>query len=313
MKPGIYPLTGRTTLLQCIAMAGLTPLADLKGVVIFRQIGGKKMGAVFDIKAIRAGNAEDPLVYGDDIVVVDQSGAKTALSNFIRQPSPLQRLRHLLVAQSKVHTNATQSPLDAADEGPEQLPMPAMSAREDARCACTRSQPQALSLDLRSGAEAQKTRGRSICSTIGASWSSAAGRCWPRLAMVLVIALVEHAADHADLSRKRVAANRTRQSAGGQVGGYQCQRPWRLRLRRQFLPDPDRVAEEPALAQRVVSQLGLAESGEMDRLWPRSSWRTSWNRCSWTGRRFEERGQGRRAGNGTRQGTKPAPSCASLA
>jgi len=87
MKPGIYPLTGRTTLLQCIAQAGLTPLADLKGVVIFRQIGGKKMGAVFDIKAIRAGNAEDPLVYGDDVIVVDQNGAKTALSNFIRAAS----------------------------------------------------------------------------------------------------------------------------------------------------------------------------------------------------------------------------------
>ena len=87
MKPGIYPLTGRTSLLQCIAQAGLTPLADLRGVVIFRQIGGKKMGAVFDIKAIRAGDAEDPLVYGDDIIVVDQSGGKTALSNFIRAAS----------------------------------------------------------------------------------------------------------------------------------------------------------------------------------------------------------------------------------
>jgi len=87
MKPGIYPLTGRTTLLQCIAQSGLTPLADLQGVVIFRQVGGKKMGAVFDIKAIRAGDAEDPLVYGDDVIVVDQSGGKTALSNFIRAAS----------------------------------------------------------------------------------------------------------------------------------------------------------------------------------------------------------------------------------
>jgi polysaccharide export outer membrane protein len=83
-KPGIYPISGRTTLLQAIAMAeGLDPLANLQGVVIFRQIEGKKMGAVFDLKSIRAGKAEDPLVYGDDIVVVDQSGSKTALRRFI--------------------------------------------------------------------------------------------------------------------------------------------------------------------------------------------------------------------------------------
>lgn len=78
-KPGIYPLTGRTTLLQAIAMAeGLDPLADLKGIVIFRVVEGKKMGARFDMKAIRSGTAADPQVYGDDIIVIDQSGSKTA-------------------------------------------------------------------------------------------------------------------------------------------------------------------------------------------------------------------------------------------
>jgi polysaccharide export outer membrane protein len=83
-KPGIYPLTGRTTLLQTIAMGGgVNNLANLQGVVVFRQIQGKKMGAVFDLKAIRAGNAEDPVIYGDDIIVVDQSGSKTALRRFI--------------------------------------------------------------------------------------------------------------------------------------------------------------------------------------------------------------------------------------
>lgn len=83
-KPGIYPLTGRTTLLQAIAMGGgLDKLADPRGVVIFRQIQGKKMGAVFDLRNIRAGKDEDPLVYGDDIVVVEQSGSKTALRRFI--------------------------------------------------------------------------------------------------------------------------------------------------------------------------------------------------------------------------------------
>jgi polysaccharide export outer membrane protein len=84
MKPGIYPLTGRTTLLQAIAMGGgLDRVADPRGIVIFRQIGGKKMGAVFDLRSIRAGKDEDPLLYGDDVVVVEESGSKTALRRFI--------------------------------------------------------------------------------------------------------------------------------------------------------------------------------------------------------------------------------------
>lgn len=83
-NPGIYPLTGRTSLIQAIAMAqGLDPLANPQGVVIFRMIKGKKMAAVFDIAAIRSGNAEDPRVYGDDIIVIEQSGSKTALRRFI--------------------------------------------------------------------------------------------------------------------------------------------------------------------------------------------------------------------------------------
>lgn len=84
-KPGIYPLTGKTTLLQAVAMAGgLDPLAQLDGVVVFRQVDGKKMAAVFDLRKIRTGAAEDPQVYGDDLVVVEQSGSKSALQNFIK-------------------------------------------------------------------------------------------------------------------------------------------------------------------------------------------------------------------------------------
>jgi polysaccharide export outer membrane protein len=83
-KPGIYPLTGRTTLLQAIALGGgVTNLADLRGVIIFRQIGGKRMGAVFDLKAVRGGNAEDPVIYGDDIIVIEQSGSKTAMRRIL--------------------------------------------------------------------------------------------------------------------------------------------------------------------------------------------------------------------------------------
>jgi polysaccharide export outer membrane protein len=83
-NPGIYPITGKTTLLQAIAIGGgLDPLADLKGVVVFRHVEGKKMAAVFDLRDIRAGRSEDPQVFGDDVIVIEQSGSKTALRRVI--------------------------------------------------------------------------------------------------------------------------------------------------------------------------------------------------------------------------------------
>lgn len=84
-KPGIYPLTGQTSLLQAIALAeGLSEMADLQGVIIFRVIEGKKKAAKFDLKQIRKGNAEDPAIYGDDIVVVEQSGSKSIFSKIVQ-------------------------------------------------------------------------------------------------------------------------------------------------------------------------------------------------------------------------------------
>lgn len=83
-KPGIYPVNGQTSLLQAIALSeGLDPLANEHGVVVFRRIDGRRMAAVFDMRAIRQGAAVDPPVYGGDIIMVDQSGPKTALRRFI--------------------------------------------------------------------------------------------------------------------------------------------------------------------------------------------------------------------------------------
>lgn len=83
-NPGIYPITGKTTLLQAIAIAGgVDSLADMKGIVVFRQIQGKKMAAVFDLRDIRSGKTEDPQVFGDDVIVAEPSGSKTALRRFI--------------------------------------------------------------------------------------------------------------------------------------------------------------------------------------------------------------------------------------
>ena len=84
-KPGIYPITGRTSLLQAIALAeGVDDkIADLGGIVLMRQVEGKRQAAVFDLRLVRKGVIDDPQVYGDDIIVVEQSGSKSAFRRFI--------------------------------------------------------------------------------------------------------------------------------------------------------------------------------------------------------------------------------------
>ena len=84
-KPGIYPITGKTTLLQAIALAGGVDdkTADLGGIVLMRQVDGKRMAAAYDLRQVRKGVVDDPLIYGDDIIVIEQSASKTALRRFI--------------------------------------------------------------------------------------------------------------------------------------------------------------------------------------------------------------------------------------
>lgn len=84
-RPGIYPLSGRTSLLQAIVMSGgINEYANPRGIIIFRVIEGKRMAAVFDLRLIRGGNAEDPQVYGDDLIVIDESGTKSAYRDILK-------------------------------------------------------------------------------------------------------------------------------------------------------------------------------------------------------------------------------------
>ncbi len=84
-KPGIYPITGRTTLLQGVAIGGglNDQLADPGGIVVMRNVGGKRMAAVYDLRQVRRGTVENPELYGDDIIVVEQSGSKTMFRRII--------------------------------------------------------------------------------------------------------------------------------------------------------------------------------------------------------------------------------------
>jgi polysaccharide export outer membrane protein len=81
-SPGMITLTGPTSLLQTIALSGgLTDAADPRGILVFRTVQQKRMAAKFDLVAIRGGKAEDPVLHGGDIVVVDQSGFRSAMGS----------------------------------------------------------------------------------------------------------------------------------------------------------------------------------------------------------------------------------------
>src|SRR5690606_20071131 len=84
-KPGIYPIATQVTLLQALALAeGTDELANHKNVLVFRTVGGKDYFARFDVNQIIAGQAVDPVLQGEDIVVVDTSSGKVWLQNLIR-------------------------------------------------------------------------------------------------------------------------------------------------------------------------------------------------------------------------------------
>ena len=82
---GVYPLKGRTSLMQVLAISGGVNSDTASGdVVVFRMIDGKRSAARFDIEAIQAGKADDPQLQTGDVIVVDTSATKVALGNIMK-------------------------------------------------------------------------------------------------------------------------------------------------------------------------------------------------------------------------------------
>lgn len=84
-KTGSYPIQGRTTLLSALARAeGLGSLADENEIKIIRALpDGQKEIMVFDLEKIRNGRAEDPMIKGDDVVVVEKSAGRSMLTRIL--------------------------------------------------------------------------------------------------------------------------------------------------------------------------------------------------------------------------------------
>lgn len=84
-KPGIYPLVGPMTLLRVIALAGgFGQIANAQQVMLFRQgENGKRQVATFDVDKIRSGKDPDPVVRGDDLIVVQRDSARALIKDSI--------------------------------------------------------------------------------------------------------------------------------------------------------------------------------------------------------------------------------------
>jgi polysaccharide biosynthesis/export protein len=83
-KAGAYPAMGPISLMQAVALAGgASEDANTRRVAVFRQIGGRRQAAAFDLTSIRRGEMEDPRIYAGDIVIVDGSSVKAATKQFM--------------------------------------------------------------------------------------------------------------------------------------------------------------------------------------------------------------------------------------
>lgn len=89
-EPGVYPVIGEVTLIRAIARAkGTTEFARQNHVVVFRTVGGQKMAALYDLRAIRRGVYDDPEVYANDVVVVGEAHARRLFETVLQSAAIL--------------------------------------------------------------------------------------------------------------------------------------------------------------------------------------------------------------------------------
>ena len=84
-KPGSYPLGRRYSLTQALATAGgVDTELSSSSISIFRRTGpGKVDTLAYDLNEIRAGNATDPQLEADDVIILPISTAKYVVKRFI--------------------------------------------------------------------------------------------------------------------------------------------------------------------------------------------------------------------------------------
>ncbi len=88
-QAGRFAATPGLTLLGAVALAQ-SPLitARLREIYVYRKLNGVRMGARFNLKAIRNGRAPDPQIIAGDVVVVGHSATRQAWQDIL-QTAPL--------------------------------------------------------------------------------------------------------------------------------------------------------------------------------------------------------------------------------
>jgi polysaccharide export outer membrane protein len=88
-SPGVFPIRGNETLEQAIAKAGgIDRNTSSDSVVVFRTTGESRSMIRYDLGDIRKGSVEDPPVQPGDVIVVEDSSAKTGI-NLVLKVLPL--------------------------------------------------------------------------------------------------------------------------------------------------------------------------------------------------------------------------------
>lgn len=83
-QPGVFEIKGTTSLMKAVALArGVSDDANPKNVIVFRTINGERVAGAFDLADIRSAKAKDPLIYGNDIIIVDGSRARSLFRDLI--------------------------------------------------------------------------------------------------------------------------------------------------------------------------------------------------------------------------------------
>lgn len=82
MKAGVFYLPGEPTLIQALSQAGgLHDIADPSNIKVISTINQKKSTLEFDLEKIRTGKINDPILQQGDVVVVEKSAVRSAITN----------------------------------------------------------------------------------------------------------------------------------------------------------------------------------------------------------------------------------------
>jgi polysaccharide export outer membrane protein len=82
-RPGMFPLTGKMTLLRVLAVAGgFASIADSSHVMLYRTNEKQEREViVYNVDKIRAGADNDPPIHGDDLIVVQRDSTRALLKD----------------------------------------------------------------------------------------------------------------------------------------------------------------------------------------------------------------------------------------